>query len=236
MENTQILLIEDDLEVAEELSEMVISHGISVTKVCTVHQFNQLIDLSRFSVIIVDLGLPDGHGNDVIRKVRQETNTGILVLSGHNAQIDKVLALEIGADDYVEKPFAASELLARLKSLVRRVERGLEPSNMNQQSQVFEFCGWSFDVNRRRLKDPENNQVNLTKMEFDVLEIFLKNQSHILSRDSLVFKLRGQDWAGYDRAIDGIVCRLRVKLKSNKEDKHFIQTIRGLGYLFSTTE
>lgn len=231
-----ILLVEDDVPVAEELAEVLERYGFRVKAVRTINQFRSLQDIRSYDLIVVDLSLPDGHGNEVIRIARAGSNAGIVVLSGHHSEVDKVLALEIGADDYVEKPYRISEFIARIQSLLRRLERSVAPLEAQKKDTFFEFDGWKVDTQKRRFLNPDEEEVLLTKTEFDVLEIFLNHQDKVLSREQIVIKLRGGEWAGYDRAIDGIVSRLRAKFAAHKCDVDYFRTVRGVGYLFSATQ
>lgn len=231
-----ILVVEDDVAEADELAEVLERYGFRVKTVRTISQFRSLSELRSFDVLVVDLGLPDGHGNQVIRLAREESNAGIIVLSGHHGEIDKVLALEVGADDYVEKPFQVTVLIARIQSLIRRLERSAAPIVSKRKDRFFEFDDWKFDTQKRQLFNQSGEEVHLTKTEFDVLEIFLSHPDKILTREQIVIKLKGGEWAGYDRAIDGIVSRLRAKFVSYQDCAAYITTIRGVGYLFSNVE
>lgn len=232
----RILLVEDDVPAAEELAEILERYGFQVKSVRTIKQYRALSDIRSFDLLVVDLSLPDGHGNEVIRLARAETTAGIMVLSGHHSEVDKVLALEIGADDYVEKPYKISEFVARIQSVIRRLERSDAQIEAKKNVRFHEFDGWKVDTQQRRFLNPDEEEVCLTKTEFDVLEIFLKHQDRVLSREQIVNKLRGGEWAGYDRAIDGIVSRIRAKFATQPSAVDYIRTIRGVGYMFSSAQ
>lgn len=233
MNGAKILIVEDDDGTVAELRETLSLHGFSTQSVQTVRQFNAVGRLELFDLIVVDLGLPDGFGNNIIRDVRKRTEAGIIVLSGHKSEIDKVLALELGADDYVEKPYRSSEFVARVQSVLRRISRWHQGTSEAPRPPRYTFNGYTLDTLMRRLTDKEGKEVRLTKTEFEVLSVFARKPNQVLTRENIIYELRGGEWAGYDRAIDGIVCRLRAKVSATSSTDELIKTLRGVGYLFS---
>ena len=236
MSKNKILIVEDDECIVAELKDTLSLHGFSIKSVNTIAQFNALTQLELYDLILVDLGLPDGFGNSVIRDTRKMTTAGIIVLSGRKSETDKVLALELGADDYVEKPFRPSELIARIQSVRRRVSLGLQAASGKDKHLIYTFFGYKLDIRKHRLSDAEGREIKLTKTEFDVLSVFVRRPDLALTRDEIVQDLHGGEWACYDRAIDGIVCRLRAKIPILDSNHEVIRTVRGVGYIFSPTE
>lgn len=231
LDRSNILLIEDNIDAANEVSDSLQQGGYTVETARTIYQFNRLKDLSHFDLFIVDLMLPDGDGNDVIRAIRSVSDNGIIVLSGKQDEVRKVVALELGADDYVTKPFAVAEFLARVRAIVRRQNY---PQQLVRQSadvdRVLTYYGWITDMSSRVVSAPDGTQIDLTKLEFDLWVAFLENQDKVMAREYLVELIRGGKWAGYDRSIDGLVNRVRKKVFQNAELERYLTTVRGVGY------
>ncbi|GAA6164038.1 response regulator transcription factor [Pelagimonas sp. KU-00592-HH] len=235
MKKVQVLLIDDDIDLSEEVAEMMGEQGFEVTFARTIHQFHKATSQIAFDLYVVDLLLPDGHGHELIRQIRRTSEAGIVVLSGKLDEVDKVVALELGADDYVVKPFPRSEFVARLKSLLRRMQARGTPSIENGGDGAFlDFDGWRTDIDARRLLAPSGTELKLTKLEFDLWVTFLRATDRVLTRENLVFALRGRDWAGYDRSIDGLVSRLKRKMMEHADAEEYFETVRGVGYLLRT--
>ncbi|MCH2093712.1 MAG: response regulator transcription factor [Rhodobacteraceae bacterium] len=213
MRQANILIVDDDIELSEEVAEVLHEQGFSALFARTLLQFDQQLRDHHIDRFVVDLLLPDGHGHKIIRKIRQFSSAGIVVLSGKLNEVDKVVSLELGADDYVVKPFARSEFIARIKSLLRRIEpQHSRITETDLEGSEINFAGWRTEPNARRIFSPADEQVHLTKLEFDLWITFLKGLDRVLARDQLIYSIRGRDWAGYDRSIDGLVSRLRKKL------------------------
>ena len=229
MSMTRILVVEDDIDFYEELEELLSTRGYQVECVRTLYQFQQIADLKIFDIIVVDLNLPDGDGTDIIRMIREQSSSGVIVVSGKTDQTHKVLALEIGADDYVEKPLSSLEFVARLRRLIRRSEVTAKPESNDNFDNVIAYKNWVTDIQMRTVTNTNGELVELTKLEFDLWVVFLKNQGAVLSRDRLIYLLRGQSWAGSDRSIDGLLSRLRKKLIDDKDCVRF-NTVHGVGY------
>ena len=229
MDATRILLIEDDSDLLEELKELLVSKGHQVESVRTQFQFNRIPDIRVFDIFVVDLTLPDCDGMDIIKLIRAQSDMGIIVLSGKTDQTHKVVALEMGADDYVEKPMSSLEFVARIRRLLRRFERTPTTVQSGDTTNVLKYDKWSTNLATRTVHNANGESIILTKLEFDLWIAFLKNRGVALSRERLIYILRGQSWAGSDRSIDGLVSRLRVKL--NAGDNHVeLKTVHGIGY------
>lgn len=231
-----IALLEDDGLARAEVCEYLRHNNYTVISASTQRDFEKRTANVDVDIFLIDLGLPDGDGLDVIRRLKDRENCGIIVLSGRLDDVDKVVCLEVGADDYVTKPFNPRELLARLHSLLRRIENIKITADLKTKSTTDDtilFFDWSLDTNTRQLFGPNSRETPLTKSEFDLLFFFLENPNRTLSRETLIANLRGNNWAGYDRAVDGLVSRLRNKLKKGNPTANYIKTIHGVGYLFT---
>lgn len=229
MSRKRILIIEDDINFFVELKELLETQSYQVESVRTLQQFKRLADIEVFDLFLVDLTLPDGDGTDSIRTIREHLDAGVIVLSGKTSQTHKVLALELGADDFVEKPIKSLELVARIRSLLRRSDfsKRIEPAS--DKSSHLRYQNWITSLAMRTVHNSRGEVINLTKLEFELWVAFLKNQGKVLPRERLVYLLRGQNWAGSERSIDGLVSRLRNKMKDD-EIRLNIKTVHGVGY------
>lgn len=226
----KILILEDDAALRAETAEALEDEGFLVRTSGTVAAF--WTEFARFGpeLVILDLTLPDGRGSDVVRAVREKSTIGTLVLSGRQAEADRVIALEFGADDYVVKPCSRRELAARANAILRRsVVADRAPRDAGR---LVSFAGYNLDLAAMALCGPDGAQVPLTAAEFNLLRVFVQRPLHVMSRDQLTDLARGSDWAGYDRAIDGLVSRLRKKIKS-LDGAPLVKTVHGAGYVFT---
>lgn len=232
MQETNILIIDDDIELSEEVAEILNEQGYRVGFARTLQQFEQRTADHPFDLYIVDLLLPDGHGHEIIRRIRYSGAAGILVLSGKLSEVDKVVSLELGADDYVVKPFARSEFAARVKSLLRRLTtRNVHKLAVDEEETLIEYAGWKINTKTRKVFQPSGEKIQLTKLEFDLWLTFVKSLDRVLSREQIIFSIRGRDWAGYDRSIDGLVSRMLKKLSVDPMIEENFETVRGVGYM-----
>ena len=232
MQETNILIIDDDIELSEEVAEILNEQGYRVAFARTLQQFEQRTADHPFDLYIVDLLLPDGHGHEIIRRIRESGAAGILVLSGKLSEVDKVVSLELGADDYVVKPFARSEFAARVKSLLRRLTtKNVHKLAVDEEETLIEYAGWKINTKTRKVFQPSGEKIQLTKLEFDLWLTFVKSLDRVLSREQIIFSIRGRDWAGYDRSIDGLVSRMLKKLSVDPMIEENFETVRGVGYM-----
>lgn len=228
--NKTILIIDDDTKLDELLSEYLTNNGY----ICFVSEtpsdaFTKL-KKNNFDLIILDIMLPEMDGFEVCKNIRKEYDTPIIMLTARGEVTDKIVGLELGADDYLQKPFEPRELLARISSIVRRVEGKLK------LSANVKFKNLTIDINKRTAFINEKD-VELTTAEFELLLLFAKNNGKVLSRDDLMKNTRGISWESYNRSVDVMVSRLRSKLKNfspKKED--YIKTVHSVGYMFFAEE
>jgi two-component system OmpR family response regulator len=179
------------------------------------------------ALITLDLNLRNGNGLDLAREVRKERNVPIIMLTGKGDAIDRVVGLELGADDYLAKPFELRELLARVRAVLRRSTTTDRPEPARER---FSFDGWLLDISRRSLTGPSGETRDLTTAELNLLEAFVRRPHRVLSRDDIMDLLKGQDWSPLDRSIDNLVARLRKKIEPDPDQPRLIKTVRGVGY------
>lgn len=227
--DTTIMIVEDDPDVAKIIEHILREFGFRTVWCRSGGELFRRLATAIPDLCIIDLGLPDMDGLEVMRRVRAAHSCGILILTGRSHISDKVMGLELGADDYVIKPFEPRELVARIRSILRRNEgrqdNGLQPTTAM-------FSGWRFNAANNTLGDPAGNEQVLSASEAELLLVFLGRPNRILPRDSL---LGSRDYAQTDRNIDVRVSRLRRRLSSAEHPAELIKTIYGGGYLFAST-
>jgi len=226
-----VMVIDDDASVLRLIEAALHEEGYSVISGQTVAWAQQTLASSPVDLCIIDLDLPDGSGLSLVKELRGHSDVGIIILTGRGDEMDQVLGFELGADDYVVKPFRLRELRARVNAVARRAQAG--PSARAAAPVPDHVFGpYKVFLGARQVFDSEGAEVLLTPMEFDALAAFLQNPNAVLNRDQLMTALRGRDWASYDRSIDGLVSRLRAKLPAPEGLRPFIITIYGVGYCF----
>lgn len=237
LKNTTIAVLEDDLETAEEIREALTMLSAQITIVSSAGELFELSRQKLVDIFLVDLGLPDASGLDVVRAIRTSSSAGVIILSGRVSETDLVVGLELGADDYIKKPFSPRELSARVSSLARRLNMGLHidqiPEAKLEEDEKIEFGGWTLSTDSRQLFAPDGALVATTTSEYELLKLIVSNPGRVLSRETIIVDLKGYNWAGYDRAIDGLVSRLRKKIKKHEPDGSYIKTVHGIGYVFN---
>lgn len=223
-----IFVIEDDAEVARVVCRSLEQFGFHTEHFRTGRELRQRLRKQEPGVCIVDLQLPDIDGIELVRELQEKYTCGILILTGRQEVTDRVVGLEMGADDYVAKPFEPRELVARVRSILRRHAVGAAGK---QARVVARFSGWTFDANRFALTAPDGREVSLSAAEARLLQTLLENANRILAREQL---MNDRAIAPYDRSIDVRISRLRQKLEADPRDPQLIKTVYGAGYLMST--
>jgi DNA-binding response OmpR family regulator len=227
-----IAVLDDEVDITRLLADYLERQGFRVTQL---HAGRALLDLMPSdppALVLLDLGLPGEDGFTIARELRAHWHCGLVIVTGRGDSIDKIVGLEIGADDYVTKPFELRELLARIRAVLRRsapVETA--PSAPTPARARLQFAGWTLDTAARTLTGPTGQDVALTSGEFDLLCAFARHPGRVLSRDFLLEATRGREAAPFDRTIDVQVGRLRKKLEADPEDPQIIKSVRGAGYI-----
>jgi DNA-binding response OmpR family regulator len=225
-----ILVIDDEPKVRTLLRRCLEGEGFSVLEAKDSREALAHLERHAIALITLDVGLGSESGFELARDIRRERNLPIIMLTGRGDAIDRVVGLELGADDYLVKPFELRELVARVRAVLRRssAAEAATPS-----SGRFLFEGWVFDVTHRRLSRASGEEVDLTTGEFNLLETFVKRPQRALSRDNIMDLLKGHDWSPLDRSIDNLVARLRKKIETDPDHPSIVKTVRGVGYVFA---
>jgi two-component system, OmpR family, response regulator len=224
-----ILVVDDDAQIRLLVANLLRDSGFRVTTARDARSFREALDGDGIDLVILDLMLPGASGLDLCKELRRSSTLPVIILSARGAETDRVVGLEIGADDYISKPFSARELVARVNALLRRANNAT-PTAANGGLLLFD--GWALDTRRRELQNPQGVIIDLSTGEYDMLLSFLEAPQRVLSRDQLMDAAKNKSANGYDRAIDIQVSRLRRKIDTNEEGQAMIKTVRGTGYMF----
>ena len=230
-----VLAIDDDATMRQLIADYLRENDLRVTTVATGADMENILAEHAIDVVVLDLRLGGEDGMQLARKLRESSDIPIIILSGRQDEADRVMGLELGADDYITKPFSPRELLARVRAVLRRYKTAREvlPAR-NEKKRAYRFAGWELNLRTRRLTGPESKRVELTNGEFSLLEAFCAAPQRVLSREQLLDLSRLHNTEVYDRSIDVQILRLRRKIEANPSAPEYIKTERGMGYLFDT--
>ena len=229
----RVLLVDDDPAIRDMLERYLSREGYQVHTASDSAAMNDLMDGQLFDIVILDLMIGSEDGLVIARQIRQESDVPIIMLTAKGDEIDRIIGLEMGADDYLAKPFNPRELLARMKSVLRRASPS---SNGDRDSvgKVARFAGWTVDLGNRQTVSPDDREIDLTTSEFDLLVAFASNPQLVLSRNQLIDIAHGGKRYPYDRSVDIQVMRLRRKVEDDIKSPALIKTVRGTGYMFAS--
>lgn len=225
-----ILIVDDDPSLCRALARYFAQEGYAVRTATSGVEMRECLAAEMPNLVILDLRLPDEDGFSLARELRSTTDVAIVILSGKAETTDKVVGLELGADDYVTKPFVARELLARVRSVLRRTSERARGGPAVPAGSVACFGGWRFDLASYELTSPAGAPVALTPHEFQLLSIFVSHGNRVLSRDAILELVAGRDWSPDDRSVDVLVGKLRKKLEIDPHEPRLIETVRSVGY------
>ena len=229
--STRLLIVDDDPRLCRSLARYLKQQGYEVRTASSGEEMRQRLAAERPDLVILDLILPDEDGFSLARELRSSYDLPIVILTGKTDTIDKVVGLEIGADDYITKPFDERELLARVRSVLRRTSKGERGKNEAEGS-VACFADWRLDLNSYELTSPAGVPVALTRHEFQLLAAFVKHGNRVLTRDAILDLVADRNWSPDDRSVDVLIGKLRKKIEDDPRVPQLIETIRGVGYKF----
>jgi two-component system OmpR family response regulator len=228
-----ILVVDDDPAIRELIREYLEENDFQVSMAETGADMDKVLAADIVDLVILDLKLPDEDGLAIARRLRESLDLPIIIVTGRKEEVDRVMGLELGADDYVTKPFSNRELLARVRSVLRRTE-GKRATRRGETVRAYRFAGWELNTGTRKLTSPDERKVELTNSEYALLVAFLRAPQRILTRDQLLESSRLHDDI-YDRSIDVQILRLRRKVEENPNQPTLIRTERGAGYYLNST-
>lgn len=228
-----VLIVDDEPAIGELIRNYLKRHGFRVSIAQDGAGLRKVMAESPVDLVLLDLGLPGEDGLALTRHIRARSNVGVIIVTGSGEAVDRVVGLELGADDFVAKPFDLRELLARIRSVMRRTVHAADPSAEASACAELRFAGWRLDTQSRRLFSPGGDEIALTTGEYELLHAFTASPHKVLSRDQLLQATRNRGAAPYDRAIDMQVTRLRRKIEEDPDHPVLIKSVRGAGYLFT---
>lgn len=232
---THILVVDDDAEIRELLGDYLRKNGYQVTGVADGKGMSAALEREHIDLVVLDLMLPGEDGLVLCRNLRAHSNIPVIMLTARGDETDRIVGLEMGADDYLPKPFNPRELLARIKSVLRRAQQVLPENHPIEGSRYIQFGEWKLDVVARHLMAGDGLVVTLSGAEYRLLKIFLEHPNRVLSRDQLLDLTQGRDTEPFDRSIDVQVSRLRQRLRDDAKEPCIIKTVRGEGYVLATS-
>lgn len=227
-----ILVVEDDRETRTLIAKYLRTNSCNVTVAADGREMDKALADNRIDLMILDVMLPGEDGLSLCRRVRGESQVPIIMLTARGEDVDRILGLEMGADDYLPKPFNPRELLARINAVLRRQSNALNAS-ATPSATALAFLGWQMDFRLRELRNPEGARIAMTSAEFDLLQAFVERPGRVLSRDSLLDLTQGRNAGSFERSIDVLVSRIRRKIEADPQDAQLIKTVRSGGYMFT---
>ena len=227
-----ILIVDDEREIRELLGRFLTQHGYRVSLAAEGKEMERTLADASIDLIVLDLMMPGDDGLILCRRLRAHSNMPVIMLTAMGDDTDRIIGLEMGADDYLPKPFNPRELLARIKAVLRRAN-SLPDKNRTSAADLLSFDRWQFNTARRELLDAEGVTISLSTAEFDLLMAFVEHPQRVLSRDQLLDLARGRESQLFDRSIDTLVSRLRRKLERDPKKPELIKTVWGGGYMFT---
>ena len=228
-----VLAVDDDPSIRQMIADYLADNDMQVTAVGSGREIADIMERHTIDLLILDLKLPGEDGMWIARHLRAESDVPIIMLTGRKDEADRVMGLELGADDYLTKPFSPRELLARIRALLRRSRAHETIADGLSRIRAYRFAGWELNVRLRRLRSPQGEIIPTTNSEFNLLVAFLAAPQRVLSREQLLELSRLHDDEVYDRSVDVQVGRLRRKIEAKGTQRHLIRTERGAGYVFT---
>ncbi len=233
MAQDHILIVDDDKGIRDVLGEFLVQQGYLISLAKDGDEMKSILDKSSIDLIILDIMMPGEDGLRICRQLRVSSSVPIIMLTAIGEEMDRILGLEMGADDYLSKPFNPRELLARIRGILRRSSGKPEPDIEPVGHSQYRFQGWRLDRAARKLYSPENLEISLSSGEFTLLLVFLERPQMVLSRDYLLDLTKNRSASPYDRSIDIQISRLRQKIEPNLKNPSILKTVRGGGYVLA---
>ena len=230
--SSHVLMVDDDPDVCGVVSEYLSQNDFRVTAVRDGRQMLEILGREAIDLLLLDLRLPGEDGMQLARTVREKSKVPIVMLTGRMEEADRVMGLELCADDYVTKPFSPRELLARIRAVLRRTQMEVATPGRDETLRAYRFEGWELNVRLHRLLSPQGKRVDISRGEFSLLRALLSSPQRILTRDQLLELSRLHSTEVYDRSIDVQILRLRRKIEADPAHPALIRTERGVGYFF----
>ena len=233
-QNHTILIVDDDPRIVRLIERYLRDDGYRIFTASSGNEMRKMLVQEKVDLVLLDVRLPDADGFSLVKELTSQSSLAVIMVTGKADPLDKVLGLELGADDYVTKPFNERELLARVRTVLRRSSHQEPTSGDNLSRAVARFAGWQLDVPAQEVTSPAGARLILTTREFQLLVALVEHAPRVLSRDAILELLSGRDWTPIDRSIDVLIGKLRKKLGDDAHHPKLIKTVRGVGYKLSS--
>jgi len=227
-----VLVVDDDPNIRDALQEYLTRNGMRVTTLANGHALLATIDSEAADLVLLDVRMPGENGMVLVQMLRSRATVPVMFVTGNGEEADRVMGLELGADDYVTKPFNPGELLARIHSVLRRYRKPPDRMGRDDERRAYRFAGWELNMRSRKLSSPDGRKIELANLEFSLLAALCNSAQRVLSRAELIGLSRLHDIEIYDRTVDVQILRLRRKIESDPTRPQLIVTERGAGYIF----
>ncbi|MEX0367241.1 MAG: response regulator [Ruegeria sp.] len=229
---TRILVCDDETDVREMLEEYLTLRGYDVSPAANALELREILAGGDVDLIVLDINMPGEDGLSLLRSLRPENPVPVIMLTAAGDVVDRIIGLEMGADDYLGKPVDLRELEARLKAVLRRRQSMTEAPADTGAGETARFGDYILDVEAAKMATPDGEELKLTAMEFSLLKVFARNKGRVLNRDQILEQAHDRSWDPFDRSIDIRISRLRRKIEANPEKPQIIRTVRGIGYIY----
>ena len=231
-ENTRVVVCDDELDVREMVQEYLDKRGFNVTTAANGEELRAILAAESVDLIVLDINMPGEDGLAVLRSLRSENPVAVVMLTAAGEVVDRIIGLEMGADDYLGKPVDLRELEARIKAVLRRKGQETAATNAKPSAESAQFGDYTLNIEAAKMVAQDGTELQLTAMEFSLLKVFAENKGRVLNRDQILEQAHDRSWDPFDRSIDIRISRLRRKIEKNPEKPSIIRTVRGLGYVY----
>ena len=231
-ENTRIVVCDDELDVREMVQEYLGKRGFNVSTVANGNELRETLSAEPVDLIVLDINMPGEDGLAVLRSLRGDNPVAVVMLTAAGEVVDRIIGLEMGADDYLGKPVDLRELEARIKAVLRRKGQEKAPAGSTPTVDSAQFGDYTLNIEAAKMVAADGTELQLTAMEFSLLKVFAENKGRVLNRDQILEQAHDRSWDPFDRSIDIRISRLRRKIEKNPEKPSIIRTVRGLGYVY----
>ncbi len=234
-----VLVVDDEADIRDVVREYLTNHGMRILEAGDASAAKSILEDFTPQVVLLDINMPGEDGLSLARYIREHYDLCIIMITAAGETVDRIVGLEMGADDYIPKPFDLRELLARIRSVLRRYENSGSRPNASKSTEIRQSISigrMTLDIDARCLKDGSGDEIELTSMEFDLLHVLAERPNRVLSRDQILNLTQNRDWNPYDRSIDIRITRLRRKIEQDPAKPNLIKTVRGIGYIFVPQE
>ncbi|MDA5095812.1 response regulator [Aliiroseovarius sp. KMU-50] len=229
---TTILVCDDERDIREMLQEYLSKRGFDVVPAGNSDELHAALDKTNVDLILLDINLPGDDGLTILRSLRVDNQVPVVMLTAAGEVIDKIVGLEMGADDYLAKPVDLRELEARIKAVLRRESKPVSQDTPEDMPDTARFGAYTLNLNAAKLQTEDGDEIPLTAMEFNLLSLFARNRGRVLNRDQILEQAHDRSWDPFDRSIDIRISRLRRKIEPNPQKPQIIRTVRGIGYVY----